>query len=129
METEPRLRTQHHAEYSLVSLRGEFDVASRAAVRDVLHGALISTPGDAVLVDLTRVAFLDCTIVGVLVRAHQEATRLGMRLVLFGPTGPVQRLLALSQIDRTITTRPHLYAALSMSMTAPDLGNADSWSA
>jgi anti-anti-sigma factor len=125
MDTAPRFTTEHHPEYSLVALRGEFDVASRAAVREVFHGALTSCPGDTLLVDLSGVEFLDCTVLGVLVRAHQEATRLGMRLVLLGPTGPVQRLLGLAQIDRTITTRPHLYAALS----APDMGSADSWSA
>jgi anti-anti-sigma factor len=109
----------------LVTLRGEFDVASREALRQELRSALESCSGDTVLIDLSGVEFLDCTAVGILVRAHNEATGMGRRLVLLGASGGVQKLLDITHIDRTIATRPHLQAALSRPAMVPRLGIAD----
>jgi anti-sigma B factor antagonist len=119
MFTLPRLSTQHHADYSLVAMRGEFDVASRAALSAELHDAVSSCPGGTLVIDLGSVEFMDCTVLGVLVHAHRDATRLGLRLVLVSPPSGVQRLLDITHIDRTVPTKPHLQAALSTPASAP----------
>src|ERR1700755_2957018 len=61
MDATPRLEIQHHPGYSLVTLRGEFDVASRDVLREELEDALNTGPGDTLLIDLSGVGFLDCT--------------------------------------------------------------------
>jgi anti-anti-sigma factor len=113
MLTEPRLTTHHQADYSTVTLRGEFDVASRDRLSEQLHEAMHTSPGGTVLVDLAGVEFMDCTVLGVLVDVHRHASRRGLRLVLVRPTGAIQRLLEITRIDRTVPTRPHVQAALN----------------
>lgn len=115
--TDPRLTTHHHADYSMVTLHGEFDVASRDRLREQLREAMHTSPAGTLLVDLAGVEFMDCTVLGVLVRAHRHATRQGLRLVLVRPASAVQRLLHITRIDRTVPTRAHLKAALSAPTT------------
>jgi anti-anti-sigma factor len=111
--TDPRLTTRHHADHSMVTLRGEFDVASRDRLTEQLREAMHASPAGTVLVDLAGVEFMDCTALGVLVPAHRRATRHGLRMVLVRPAGAVRRLLAITRIDRTIPTRANLQAALN----------------
>ncbi len=112
--TDPRLTTHHHADHSVVTLRGEFDMASRDLLSGELREATSSCPGGTLVIDLAAVEFMDCTALGVLVHAHRDAARQGVRLVLVSPTGAVQKLLDLTHIDRTLPTRPHLQAALGV---------------
>lgn len=113
MLNDPRMIPHHHADYSVLVLRGEFDVASRDRLCEQLHSAMHSSPAGTLLVDLSGVEFMDCTVLGVLVQAHRNATRQGLRLVLVRPAGAIQRLLEITRVNRTVPTRPHLQAALS----------------
>ena len=123
--TDPRLTTHHHADYSVVALRGEFDVASSDTLSGELQEATSSCPGGTLVIDLTAVEFMDCAILGVLVQAHRHATGLGLRLVLVSPPRGVRRLLDITHIDRTVPTRPHLRAALSAPATTPHQDGSD----
>ncbi len=126
MLTDARLTTRHHPDYSMVTLRGEFDVASRDRLSEQLREAMHASPAGTVLVDLAGVEFMDCTVLGVLVHAHRQATRQGLRLVLVRPASAVQRLLDLTRIDRTVPTQPHLQAALNgPAITLHTPGSAD----
>jgi anti-anti-sigma factor len=71
----------------IVSLRGEHDLDSSAAIRD----ALDSIDGD-VLVDLTSCGFMASSVVGMLLRTSQERERAGHRLDLLVP--PENRIIA-----------------------------------
>jgi anti-sigma B factor antagonist len=117
--TDPRLTTHHHADYSVVALRGEFDVASRDALSGELHAAASSCPGGTLVIDLAAVEFMDCTVLGVLVEGHRKASLLGLRLVMVSPPIAVQRLLDITHIDRIVPTQPHLRAALSAPAATP----------
>ena len=92
----------------MVTLRGEFDVASRDTLSGELREATSRCPGDTLVIDLAAVEFMDCTVLGVLVDAHRHATRAGLRLVMVSPPSAVQRLLDITRIDRTVPTKPHL---------------------
>jgi anti-anti-sigma factor len=72
---------------AIVSLRGEHDLDSNAAVRE----ALDSVDGD-VLIDLTRCGFMDSSVVGTLLRTAQQRERAGHRLDLLVP--PENRIIA-----------------------------------
>jgi anti-anti-sigma factor len=72
---------------AIVSLRGEHDLDSSAAVRE----ALDSIEGD-VLIDLSRCGFMDSSVVGTLLRKSQERAHAGYRLDLLVP--PENRIIA-----------------------------------
>jgi anti-anti-sigma factor len=66
----------------VVSLRGEHDLNSRAAVAAAVERAC---EGADVLVDLTHCAFIDSTVIGVLVATLQSQSERGRRLELVVP--------------------------------------------
>jgi anti-anti-sigma factor len=105
-------------DHSVLTLRGEFDLATSRVLREELRSALDTCSGHLLLVDLTAVGFLDCTALGVLVGAYNDAPRHGVRLVLVGAPRPVKKLLSITQVDRLITTHPSLEAALSVPASA-----------
>ena len=111
---DPRLDTQHHGDHTIVTLRGEFDLASRPALREELRRALETCAGHLLVLDLTAVGFLDCAALGVLVGVHNDANRQGVSLALVGAPRPIKRLLGITQIDLLIKTHPNLEAALSV---------------
>jgi anti-anti-sigma factor len=79
-----------------VSLRllGELDLAGAAE----LGYALLAAEQSAVQisVDLTELEFIDCAAIGVLAEAAARATDRGKKLVLFGGSGQVGRVLELT---------------------------------
>jgi anti-anti-sigma factor len=69
---------------AIVTLCGEHDLTTRAAIADALERA-----GDEsnVLVDLSECSFIDSTVIGVLVLAFQSFSEQGRRLELAIPPG------------------------------------------
>jgi anti-anti-sigma factor len=70
----------------IVSLRGEHDLDSSAAIRE----AVDSIEGD-LLIDLSRCGFIDSSVVGTLLRKFQERAQAGHRLDLLVP--PENRII------------------------------------
>jgi anti-sigma B factor antagonist len=78
----------------VVSLRGEQDMSTASSLAAVLVGATAESDGD-VVVDLSRVEFIDAAIVTVLVRSR-NALRLQSRdLTLRAPQAHARRILDL----------------------------------
>jgi anti-anti-sigma factor len=90
---------------AIVKLCGEHDLASA----DELTHVLDPIAGD-VLVDLSECAFIDSTVITILVRDHQTRTHDGQRLELYVPTqnATVSRTLAVSGLADLIPIR-HLH--------------------
>ena len=85
---------------TVLSLRGELDLSSSAALEDELHRvAAVSL----VVVDLRSLEFIDSTGLGVLIRAHQGMQEDGHRLVLVEGAGQVSRLLKLAGVSDQLT--------------------------
>jgi anti-sigma B factor antagonist len=81
---------------AVIRLAGEFDlynVNELAAVVDRFENA------HAVVVDLTRVTFIDSTVLGCLVRLSRGLAKPG-GLVIYGPTPNVRRAFSVSGLDR-----------------------------
>ena len=55
------------------------------------------------VVDLTDVEFMDCSALGVVIRAGREASRRRIAVHLVGDSGPVTRLLQLTQAQGTLS--------------------------
>jgi len=78
---------------AVIALSGEFDINSRAVLREALRDAIAKT-SDAV-VDVRSVTFLDASTVGVFVEASQQAKSLGGQVRLVGASGSVEWFLRL----------------------------------
>jgi len=99
----------------VVSLRGEHDISTAPDLRGALERA--QAAGDAVVVDLTGVEFVDSTVLQALLQGRDTAGQgAERRLVLVVPDdGVARRLLSLTNLDELIpayTTRAEAIAAL-----------------
>lgn len=86
---------------TVITLAGELDLADGPALHQCFAVALSGT-APTLIVDLRRVTFLDCSILGVLVAAHHRAVQLGGRLRLVAPQALPLMLLELTHLDRIL---------------------------
>lgn len=94
----------------LLALSGRLDVSGAADTRLLLAEQVDAGCGDLVL-DLSRLAALDATGLGVLVGAHRRAGRAGRVLVLQDVPPAVGRLLLVTRLDRVLAQRRSTAAA------------------
>ena len=79
-------------------LSGELDLAAVKPLSDRLRS--LAKPGAIVVLDMSRVGFVDSTGIGVLVRFFKSSRRKGWQLRIEpGITSQVQKVLELSGID------------------------------
>jgi anti-anti-sigma factor len=105
---------------AVVALPAEIDITNADQVREDLLSIL--NQGAALLIaDLSRTTFCDSAGVSALARSFRraEASQSDMHLVVSTPA--VQRVLAVTGIDRLLNIYPSVAAALAGS---PDSGNA-----
>jgi anti-sigma B factor antagonist len=89
----------------VVKATGEVDVHSAGLLRTAITEAESSAAdGQALVVDLAGVPFMDSTGLGVLVGALARAREADRRLVLAGPTERIVRLLRLTGLDTQFET-------------------------
>jgi anti-sigma B factor antagonist len=86
----------------VVAARGEIDIYTGPALRDVLKDALASGSGE-VVIDMADVSFIDSSGLSVIIGAHKRAEDSGIDLVLRNPTARVVRLLELTGLNRVLT--------------------------
>lgn len=85
--------------YAVHTLAGEVDVYSAPKLRDAIAES-ISVGRHDVVVDLTEVAFLDSTGLGVLVGGLKRVRGVGGSLVLVGPRERVVKVFNMTGLDR-----------------------------
>jgi anti-sigma B factor antagonist len=95
---------------SLLSVEGDLDLASAPSLKWALAD-LQSTGSHHVVVDLSRVAFIDSTALGVLVGA-QRALDPGVRLAIACSEENVLRIFELTGLDGMFEIVPSLQDAL-----------------
>ncbi|MEV4020314.1 STAS domain-containing protein [Nonomuraea angiospora] len=96
-DTRLALRIDGHQGISVLRLDGELDLATeqsfvRACTRLLAQGQV------KIVLDVSRLAFCDCTGLGALIAEQQQAERLGGYLRLIGVHGPLARLLTLTEL-------------------------------
>ena len=84
-----------------VMLRGELDLSSVNKVQDELQRVEADGPS-VVLLDLSKLTFLDSTGLRCLVTADQRARDAGRRLVLVRGPDPVQRVFAITRLEERL---------------------------
>lgn len=84
----------------VLKLHGELDLASSVLLTEELEK--LSTV-EFVIIDLSDVAFIDSSGIGVLVKAHQAAVEEGKRFALVNGTGQVAQMLELTGLAEQLT--------------------------
>jgi anti-sigma B factor antagonist len=84
-----------------VALRGELDLSSVAKVQDELRRIEASSPSLLVL-DLSKLTFLDSTGLRCLVTADERAREQGRRVVLVRGPEAVQRVFAITRLEERL---------------------------
>jgi anti-sigma B factor antagonist len=98
-----------YADCAELALRGELDITDRAELSSRL--AAVVPDGPWLIVDLTNLAYMDCSSLGVLLGARERARLAGGDVLLAGPRGAVARVLLLTGRHRVFPVFPSLGAA------------------
>ena len=88
-----RVEVRNEGRAAILTLHGEFDLASVPEFERELAGAAAS---ELLVVDLKQLDFIDSTGLGALVKAHQQAQEAGREFALVKGGGQVERLLGLT---------------------------------
>jgi len=104
MGVEFALEVNDDGDRVVLALRGEVDLQRRDEVADTAITYLAAKP---VVLDLSKVTFIDSSGLGALIRARQAATRLGQSFSIRGATGPVARVLAITGLDELLASPDH----------------------
>lgn len=94
----------------VVTLPAEVDLGCAAELRDRLL-ATLNRGGVHLVVDASRVTFIDSSGVNALVRARERAERLGGSIHVVTTSRPVLRVLAVTQLDRVLAVVPTIETA------------------
>ena len=85
---------------TIVKLSGELDIASAPGLRERLLAILSRrTPGHLIL-DLSKLVFIDSSGIAVFVNTERRARLLGCTVVLVAPQAPVSRVLQICGLDQ-----------------------------
>ena len=93
------IKTDNEGGTLVYRLRGSLDVATSPAVR----AALLQSANEGnteIIVDLTKLQFLDSTGLGALIGAHRRALEKGGKIRLVVNEGPISRLLNITGLVR-----------------------------
>jgi anti-anti-sigma factor len=110
----------------VIWLRGEQDLSTVVSVAETLAEATAAADRD-VVVDLSRVEFIDATIVATLVRSRKALRTRSRKLTVRAPSPPARRLLGLCGLLGLVEPLPPLppiepidTAVLDLFTTVPD---------
>ncbi|MGE5287256.1 MAG: STAS domain-containing protein [Micromonosporaceae bacterium] len=96
---------------TVVILGGYSDLSTRDQLRDVLNAAAKGT--SHLVVDMSRLGFMDSTGLGVLVDVHKRLSGRGGKLALAAPQPIVAKVLAISGLDQVLDLYPSVALAIA----------------
>jgi anti-sigma B factor antagonist len=85
--------------WTVVTVSGEVDMATGPTLRDDLLGVL-ARGGHRVVLDLSKVTFMDSSGLGALLGGHRRARLLDGEIRLAAPSARVLEILRLTNLDR-----------------------------
>lgn len=104
----------------LVTLRGEWDIASRES----LHNALLKVGTDQdVLIDLREANFFDSSALGELIGFQKRLAHRGHRLEALVGSSNMRRLLELTGLDDILGATPQRERYLATRLTTPSVSS------
>ncbi len=112
-------------EAAVITLPEEIDISNSEQVREGLLSLLNRGPA-VLIVDMAETTFCDSAGVNALVRAHRRATASDAEIRLVLTSRGVERVLAITGVDRLITIYPSVAAALNEGDPPAGVANPDS---
>jgi anti-sigma B factor antagonist len=110
LREQPVLSTEWNDGACVVRLGGELDLYNAGAVRDALFEACNGGP-ERLIVDLSKVEFIDSTALGVLIEARSRLDEKG--LILAAPARETRRALEISGLVRYFSVHETVPEALA----------------
>ena len=103
---------------AVVQVAGELDLASAPTLADMLRD--LEPTCDRVILDLSRLTFIDSTGLRLAIAEHRRAELDGFDFVVAGATAPILRVLRVTGLDVALPMAPDVASALDGSDGAPD---------
>jgi anti-anti-sigma factor len=97
----------------IVAVEGEIDLATAAELRDIVRQAFGRRP-ETLVIDLTRVSFIDSSGLHALIDADHRSTAAGIRLVIVPAAAEVHLPLSLAGLDDVLPFAPPPGGAAAM---------------
>jgi anti-sigma B factor antagonist len=91
--------------YDVLTVEGELDIATAPRMLSALNEALAGSDGP-LLVDLTRVLFMDSTGLALLMNARRRAQRCGRGFAIVCPSGPIARVFEIADMVESLRVCP-----------------------
>jgi anti-sigma B factor antagonist len=98
-------------EYTIVQICGELDISTSPDLRERLLAILNRGTMRRLILDLSRLEFMDSSGVAVLVNTERRARLLGRSVVLVAPQRPVWRVLEICGLDHYLPIFDEISAA------------------
>jgi anti-anti-sigma factor len=95
------VRTEDRDGLVHVALMGELDLSTVAKVQDALRKIEAGAP-PTLVVDLSKLTFLDSTGLRCIVTADERAREAGRRVVIVRGPDPVQRVFAITRLEERL---------------------------
>ena len=103
------IQSRSRPPWTVLAVGGELDAVGAPALRQAVVAA-VSTGGTSLVLDLTRVDFIDSFGVGAVVGALKRVRQRGGELALVCPVPRVRRVFELCDLDRILTLHDSLDA-------------------
>lgn len=104
-------RVEQQGNFNIVHLDGEVDLSNSPQAREQILKCLKQDKG--LLVDLSRVEYIDSSGVASLVEGYQEARKKQLSFGLIGVSAAALSVLQLARLDKVFPLYDNLEAALS----------------
>jgi anti-sigma B factor antagonist len=96
------LETETEGSSALIRIRGDLDLQVVEQVTDALTQIESGEP-ELLVIDLSRVTFMDSTGMGAVAAAHIRAVEVGRRFVIVRPPAGVRQAFDRTRLDEVIT--------------------------
>ncbi|MEW2354744.1 STAS domain-containing protein [Spirillospora sp. NPDC029432] len=106
------MTTRSHARHTVLTLSGELDVTNLDDLCDHLRAAC-RTRGDRIVLDLSRLTFIDSSGLSVLVEYDAAVRGTGGALSLVAPRPQVSKVLSVTGLNRRLTVHERLEDAVT----------------
>ena len=105
------IQVEQMGDSAVISVRGEVDLYSSPALRQEIKKQVKKKP-DVLVVELSRVEYMDSSGVATLVEGLKNIGKKGGRLKLAGLTDPVRQVFKFAHLDKVFDIYPDLDKAL-----------------
>jgi anti-sigma B factor antagonist len=112
------ISVRHERGVAIAAVRGDIDISTVSELRETL--VMLAGSGEAVIVDLSEVTFIDSTGLGALIGAYRQAVASDSSLHAVCAQPQARKLLWLTGVDRRIPVADTLEGALQSVTAARD---------